>query len=69
VASHGGRVLLPICPNIKSLDGHIQTAEGTATVPRFEPAAEEIYYLCAPHGLTATHHDQVNADLLAFIKA
>jgi|SoiMethySBSTD1v2_1073268.scaffolds.fasta_scaffold5298529_1 hypothetical protein len=55
--------------NIKSLDGHIQTAEGTATVPRFEPAAEEIYYLCAPHGLTATHHDQVNADLLAFIKA
>ena len=46
-----------------------QTAEGTATVPRFEPAAEEIYYLCAPHGLTATHHDQVNADLLAFIKA
>ena len=37
-------------------------------MPRFEPAAEEIYYLCAPHGLTATHHDQVNADLLAFIK-
>jgi hypothetical protein len=24
---------------------------------------------CAPHGLTATHQDQVNADLLAFIKS
>jgi hypothetical protein len=22
-----------------------------------------------PHGITATHQDQVNADLLAFIKA
>ena len=25
-------------------------------------------YPGAPHGLTATHHDQINADLLAFIK-
>ena len=31
--------------------------------------ATEIYYPGAPHGLTATHQDQVNADLLAFIKA
>ena len=29
--------------------------------------AEEIYYPGAPHGLTATHQDRVNADLLAFI--
>jgi len=29
--------------------------------------AKEIYYPGAPHGLTATHQDQVNADLLAFI--
>jgi pimeloyl-ACP methyl ester carboxylesterase len=29
--------------------------------------AKEIYYRGAPHGLTATHQDQVNADLLAFI--
>src|SRR3954471_15000308 len=29
--------------------------------------AEEIYYPGAPHGLTATLQDQVNADLLAFI--
>jgi len=30
--------------------------------------AREIYYPGAPHGLTATHQDQVNADLLAFLK-
>src|ERR1700754_2750764 len=30
--------------------------------------AKEIYYPGAPHGITATHQDQVNADLLAFIK-
>jgi non-heme chloroperoxidase len=30
--------------------------------------AEEIYYPGAPHGLTATHQDKVNADLLAFLK-
>jgi non-heme chloroperoxidase len=30
--------------------------------------ATEIYYPGAPHGLTATHQDQVNADLLAFIR-
>ncbi len=29
--------------------------------------AKEIYYPGAPHGLTATHQDQVNAELLAFI--
>ena len=31
--------------------------------------AKEIYYPGAPHGLTATDHDQVNADLLAFLRA
>jgi non-heme chloroperoxidase len=29
--------------------------------------AKELYYPGAPHGLTATHQDQVNADLLAFL--
>ena len=29
--------------------------------------AEEIYYPGAPHGLTATHQDKVNEDLLEFI--
>ncbi|HEV2260303.1 MAG TPA: alpha/beta hydrolase [Streptosporangiaceae bacterium] len=31
--------------------------------------AQEIYYPGAPHGLTATIQDRVNADLLAFIRA
>jgi non-heme chloroperoxidase len=30
--------------------------------------AKDIYYPGAPHGITATHQDQVNADLLTFIK-
>ncbi len=31
--------------------------------------AKEIYYPGAPHGLTFTHQDQVNADLLAFLRS
>ena len=31
--------------------------------------AKEIYYPGAPHGLTATHQDRVNADLLAFLRS
>jgi non-heme chloroperoxidase len=31
--------------------------------------AKDIYYPGAPHGITATHQDQINADLLAFIKS
>jgi non-heme chloroperoxidase len=30
---------------------------------------KDIYYPGAPHGLTATHQDRVNADLLAFLRA
>jgi non-heme chloroperoxidase len=30
--------------------------------------AKEVYYPGAPHGLTATHQDQVNAELLKFIR-
>ncbi|HJZ79778.1 MAG TPA: alpha/beta hydrolase [Pyrinomonadaceae bacterium] len=35
---------------------------------RLIPGAKEIYYPGAPHGLTATHQDQVNAELLAFVR-
>jgi len=35
---------------------------------RLIKGAKEIYYPGAPHGLTATHQDKVNADLLAFVK-
>ena len=30
--------------------------------------AKDVYYPGAPHGITATHQDQINAELLAFIK-
>jgi non-heme chloroperoxidase len=30
--------------------------------------AKDVYYPGAPHGVTATHQDQVNDDLFAFIK-
>jgi len=31
--------------------------------------AKEIFYTGLPHGLTATNADQVNADLLKFVKS
>ena len=31
--------------------------------------AKDVYYPGAPHGLTATHQDHVNADLLAFLQS
>jgi non-heme chloroperoxidase len=36
---------------------------------RLIKGAKDVYYPGAPHGITATHQDQVNAELLAFIKA
>lgn len=36
---------------------------------RLIKGAKEIYYPGAPHGLTATHQDRVNADLLAFLRS
>ncbi len=36
---------------------------------RLVKRASEIYYPGAPHGLTATLQDRINADLLAFIRA
>jgi non-heme chloroperoxidase len=35
---------------------------------RLISGAKDIYYPGAPHGITATHQDQVNADLLAFLE-
>jgi non-heme chloroperoxidase len=42
------------------------SAVKTARVIR---GAKEVYYPGAPHGLTATLQDQVNADLLAFLRS
>ncbi|HXK59658.1 MAG TPA: alpha/beta hydrolase [Acidobacteriota bacterium] len=42
-----------------------ESSKKTATLI---PDATEIYYPGAPHGITATHMDQVNADLLEFLE-
>jgi non-heme chloroperoxidase len=31
--------------------------------------AKDVYYPRAPHGITATHQDLINAELLAFLRA
>jgi non-heme chloroperoxidase len=36
---------------------------------RIIKGAKDIYYPGAPHGITATHQDQVNAELLAFLRS
>src|SRR5688500_3391885 len=36
---------------------------------RLIKGAKEVYYPGAPHGITATHQDQVNAELLNFLRA
>jgi len=36
---------------------------------RLIKGAKDIYYPGAPHGVTATHQDQINADVLAFIRS
>jgi len=36
---------------------------------RLIKGAKAIYYPGAPHGLTATHQNQINADLLAFLRS
>ena len=40
---------------------------GAMRSARIIPDAKDIYYPGAPHGITATHQDQVNADLLPFL--
>jgi len=39
------------------------------TAVKIAPKAQLKVYPGAPHGLCSTHKDQVNADLLAFLKA
>jgi non-heme chloroperoxidase len=36
---------------------------------RLVKQVKDVYYPGAPHGLTATHEDQVNAELLAFLRS
>jgi non-heme chloroperoxidase len=49
-------------------DQIVPVRESSVKAARLIKGAKDIYYPGAPHGITATHQDQVNADLLAFIK-
>jgi non-heme chloroperoxidase len=50
-------------------DQIVPIKDSAITSARLIKGAKEIYYPGASHGLTATHQDKVNADLLSFIRS
>jgi non-heme chloroperoxidase len=50
-------------------DDQVVPVGNTTKSASIVPNAKGIYYPGAPHGLTATHQDQVNGDLLAFLQS
>ena len=50
-------------------DDQVVPVNNTERSARLIANAKDIYYPGAPHGLTATHQDQVNADLLSFLQS
>jgi non-heme chloroperoxidase len=49
-------------------DQIVPVKESSKKSARLIKGAKDVYYPGAPHGLTATHADQINAELLAFLK-
>ena len=49
-------------------DQIVPVRESSVKSARLIKGAKDIYHPGAPHGITATHQDQVNADLLAFLQ-
>jgi non-heme chloroperoxidase len=49
-------------------DQVVPVTDSAVKSARLIAGSQAIYYPGAPHGLTATHQDQINADLLAFLK-
>lgn len=50
-------------------DQIVPVGESARKSARLIRGSREIYYPGAPHGLTSTHQDRLNADLLAFLKS
>jgi non-heme chloroperoxidase len=50
-------------------DQIVPVKDSAVKTARLIRGAKEIYYPGAPHGITATLQDQVNADLLAFLRS
>ena len=49
-------------------DQIVPIKESSVKSARLIKGAKDVYYPGAPHGITATHQDQINAELLAFLK-
>jgi non-heme chloroperoxidase len=49
-------------------DQIVPVKDSAKKAARLIKGAKEIYYPGAPHGITATHQDQINAELLNFLK-
>jgi non-heme chloroperoxidase len=50
-------------------DQIVPVRDSSMKAARLIKGARDVYYPGAPHGITATHHDQVNAELLAFLRS
>jgi non-heme chloroperoxidase len=50
-------------------DDQVVPSGNSVASSRILPKAKDIYIPGAPHGLTATHQDQINAELLAFLQS
>ena len=50
-------------------DQIVPVKDSAVKAARLIANAKDIYYPGAPHGITSTHQDQVNADLLAFLES
>src|SRR6516225_6944599 len=77
VSRHSGRPTSQRISRRSMCPPRVMHGEDDQIVPVKDPAkksarlikgAQEIYYPGAPHGLTATHQDKVNADLLEFLE-
>jgi non-heme chloroperoxidase len=50
-------------------DQIVPVRDSAMKAARIIKGAKDIYYPGAPHGITATHQDQISTELLAFLRA
>jgi non-heme chloroperoxidase len=50
-------------------DQIVPVRDSAVKTARIVKGAKDIYYPGAPHGITATHQDQINTELLAFLQS
>jgi non-heme chloroperoxidase len=52
-----------------TIDTRPLTIASSMKAARLIKGARDVYYPGAPHGITATHPDQINAELLASLRS